>query len=43
MVFVVCNKRKIATKPTIYQNSSVSKSIIVKIVKSLIINIDFPF
>ena len=36
--FFLCNKRKIAVKPTIHQNSHVSKELLGK---SLIINIDF--
>ena len=42
--FFLCslfNKRKIAVKPTIHQNSASSKAFIGKILKSLMINIDF--
>ena len=37
----VCNKRKLVLKQTMHQNSVVSQSIIEKILKSQIINIDF--
>ena len=39
--FFFCNKRKIAVKTTIQQNSAVSKALLGKILKSPIINIDF--
>ena len=37
----ICNKRKLAVKLTIHQNSAVSKNIIGKNVKSLTTNINF--
>ena len=38
--FFHSNKRKIAVEPTIHQNSAVSKGLVGKMLKSLIINID---
>ena len=40
MEFFICNKRKIAVRPTIHQNSSVSKALIGKILRSLILNLE---
>ena len=40
MDFFLCNKHKKAIKPTIHQNSAVSKTFLGKILKSLI-NINF--
>ena len=39
--FLPCNKRKTAVKPTMHQNSAVSKAFLGKILKSMIKNIGF--
>ena len=41
MEFFLSNKSKIAVKPTIHQKFSCLKNIFGKILKSLIINVDF--
>ena len=37
--FFLCNKHKVVIKPSVHQNSAVSKAFFWKILKSLIINI----
>ena len=39
--FPFVNKRKTVVKPTIHQNSAISSTFFGKVLKSLIINIDF--